>query len=133
VNPRSFSPVRSLHRSGRFLGRVAALVVLLVASAAVAQSGFRVTHKVANTAATHVEITGVVMNETRAEAVDVSVTVEAIGAGGKSAARGIAYVTSRLPAGAAANFSAKVPAVPGVTGYRAAVSSFRFVQSVEGP
>lgn len=124
-----------MRHSARFLGRIAALLAVLVAlaSAAGAQSGFRVTHQVANSSPTHVEITGSVWNETRAEAVDVSVTVEAIGAGGKSAARGIAYVASRLPAGASANFSAKVPAVAGVTGYRAAVSSFRFIQSVEGP
>ena len=111
------------------------LVVVLTAltSSAIAQSGFRVTHQVAQTAPTHVEITGTVVNETRAEALDVSVTVEAIGAGGKRAARGIAYVTSRLPAGGTANFTAKVPAVPGVTGYRAAVTSFRFIQSVETP
>lgn len=120
---------------GRFLGRIALLVVLLLAPAAVAQgqAGFRVSHQVANTTPTHVEITGSVVNETRNEAADVSVTVEAVGPGGKAAARGITFVTSRLPAGTSANFSAKVPAVPGVTGYRAAVSSFRFVQSVEGP
>lgn len=124
-----------MRRSARFLGRYAASVVLLVAfaSAAGAQSGFRVTHQVANTAPTHVEIAGSVWNETRADAVDVSVTVEAIGVGGKPAARGIAYVTSRLPGGASANFTAKVPTVAGVTGYRATVSSFRFIQSVEGP
>lgn len=113
----------------------AALVVWFVgiAAAVAAQSGFRVTHQVASTAPSHVEIAGSVVNETRAEALDVSVTVEAIGAGGKPVARGIAYVASRLPAGGTAQFTAKVPAVAGVTGYRVAVSSFRFIQAIEGP
>jgi hypothetical protein len=122
VNPRPLSSAFLL-----------ALVLVALPTLTPAQSGFRVTHQVVSTAPTHVEITGSVVNETRAEAVDVSVTVEAVGAGGKSAARGIAYVTSRLPAGATANFTAKVPKVSGVTGYRAAVTSFRFIQSVEGP
>jgi hypothetical protein len=114
---------------------LAALVLLAtgLASPAAAQSGLRVTHQVSSTAPTHVEITGTVANDTRADAVDVSVTAEAIGPGGKAAARGITHVTSRLPAGGSAPFTAKVPVVAGVTGYRVKVTSFRFIQSIEGP
>lgn len=100
---------------------------------AAAQSGFRVMHGVARTTETHAEITGTVLNESRAEAVDISVTVEAIGPGGKPLARGITYVARRLPAGGTATFSAKVPVAAGVRSYRASVTSFRFVQSFESP
>ena len=122
-------------RSGRSVGRMVVLALVLASLPTVGepQSGFRVTHQVASTSPSHVEITGSVVNETRAEAIDVSVMVEAIGPGGKAAARGIAFVTSRLPGGGTAPFSAKVPAVPGVTSYRAVVSKFRFIQSVESP
>ncbi|MBI2206018.1 MAG: hypothetical protein HYU41_19430 [Candidatus Rokubacteria bacterium] len=108
---------------------VGAVLVLLACCAAVAaaQSGFRVAHELARTTATHAEVTGTVLNETRAEALNVSVTVEAIGPGGKVVARGITFVAGRLPAGASAPFVAKVPVTSGVTGYRAAVTSFRFV------
>ena len=117
--------------SRRALRLLAALT--LFASAAVAQSGFRVTHTVDRTTPTHVEISGTVTNDTRAEALEVSVTVEALNERGKAAARGIAFVSGRLPAGETAKFTAKVPVVAGVNGYRASVTSFRFVQSIQGP
>lgn len=122
-----------MNRPALFPAAVLFLFLTASGSVAVAQSGFRVSHQVTATAPTHVEVTGTVTNETRADAVDVSVTVEAIGARGKAAARGIAYVASRLRAGSSAPFAVKVPVVPGITEYRAGVSSFRFVQSIEGP
>jgi hypothetical protein len=109
-----------------------ALLVALTGPAA-AQPGFRVTYKVGATNGTHVEVTGSVQNEARADAVDVSVTVEALGAGGKVVARGITFVTPRLAERSSATFVARIPAVAGVTGYRASVSSYRFIQSVQGP
>jgi hypothetical protein len=115
---------------------VALGMLALAVTTAAAQTGFRVAHRVANTTPTHVEVAGSVHNEARAEAVDVSVTVEAVGPGGKVLARGITFVTSRLPEHASASFTAKIPAVSGVTGYRATVSSYRFVpglQRIEGP
>jgi hypothetical protein len=125
----------TVRRSGRRLGRilVQAMLLAMLASVAGAQSGLRVTHQVGQTAPTHVEVVGTVANETRADAVDVSVTVEALGPGGKRLARGIVHVASRLPAGTTAPFTAKVPAVAGVTGYRASASSFRFVPGAESP
>jgi hypothetical protein len=112
----------------------AGLALLAVMAAGVgAQPGFRVAHAVARTTPTHVEVEGTVQNEARAEAVDISVTVEALGAGGKVLARGITYVTPRLAEQATAQFTAKVPVVSGVTGYRATVTSYRFVQSIQGP
>lgn len=119
--------------------RVARVLVALVsiavftAGSAAAQAGFRVSHSVGRTTPTHVEVTGSVRNEARAEAVDVSVTVEALGPDGKVLARGITFVSSRIPESGSAGFTAKVPTVPGVAAYRAAVTSFRFVQSIQGP
>ena len=112
---------------------VIALSLALTATSVPAQSGFSITHNVAATTPTHVEVTGTVVNETRAEAVDVAVTVEALSSSGKVVSRGISYVASRLPGGSSANFVAKVPVVPGGTSYRARVTSFRFMQSLQGP
>jgi hypothetical protein len=111
-----------------------AAIVTLGAGSGFAQSltGLKVAHSVSKTTATSVEVTGTVSNETRAEAAEVTVTVQALGADGKPVARGISYVTSRLPAGGTANFVAKVPVVAGVSSYRATVSA-RFMSSVESP
>ncbi len=108
-------------------------LLAMTAGGVAAQSGFRVTQGIARTTPTHLEVPGFVTNETRAEAVDVSVTVEALGAGGKVVARGIIFVTARLPERATAEFVARIPAVAGVTGYRAAVTSYRFVENIQGP
>ena len=108
-------------------------LVALLGSVAVGQSGFKVTHSIARTTPTHVEVNGTVVNESRAEAVDVSVTVEAVGTNGKAVARGISYVAASLKPGASADFVAKVPVVQGAAGYRAAVSSFRFFQGAQSP
>ena len=112
------------------------LVVILTLGAgsgfAQSLSGLKATHTVSKTTPTSVEVTGTVSNETRAEAAEVTVTVQALSADGKPLARGISYVTSRLPAGGTANFVAKVPVVAGVANYRATVSA-RFVSSVESP
>lgn len=116
----------------RSLAAGLALLALMAASVG-AQPGFRVTHTVARTTPTHVEVVGTVQNEARAEAVDVSITVEALGAGGKVLARGITYVTPRLAEQGAEQFTAKIPVVSGVTGYRATVTSYRFIQSIQGP
>jgi hypothetical protein len=116
----------------RLVLSAAVTVALLAPSTVSAQTGFRVKHEVGKSTATSVEVSGTIQNDTRAEAVDVSITVEAVGATGKTVARGVSFVTSRLPAGGTANFVAKVPAISGVERYRTTVSS-RFVQGVEGP
>lgn len=108
-------------------------VLAFSVGSAPAQASFRVTHSVNRTTATHVEVTGTVVNESRADAGDVSVTVEALGPSGKVLARGVTYVTSRLPDSGTATFTAKVPAAPGVVSYRAMVTSYRFMQPVQGP
>ena len=110
-----------------------ALSVILVGGSAAAQVGFRITHEIGRTTPTQVEVKGVVFNEARAEATDVSVTAEAVDAGGKVVARGISYVASRIPERGSASFVAKVPAVPGAATYRVSVSAYRFVPSFQGP
>lgn len=127
VKSRARSAARRL-----FVATIVAGVALASGIALAQHPSFRVTHSVGRTTATHVEVGGTVQNETRAEAVDVSVTVRALGPTGKAVARGITYAATRLPAGATANFLAKVPAVPGVTGYDVDVNA-RFVQGSESP
>src|SRR5262249_10903672 len=111
---------------------VVACLVTVVVGAATGQTGFKVTHQVAKTTTNKNEVHGSVASESRAEAVDVSVTVEALGANGKPVARGISYVATSLKPGTSADFVAKVPAVPGATTYRATVSSYRFIQGMGG-
>lgn len=118
--------------AARLLAAVVASILVLPAGLS-AQQGFRVTYSIARTTPTHVEVAGTVQNDTRAEAMDVSVTVEALAPTGKVAARGITYVTARIPQGGTASFVAKVPAVAGATTYRAVVTSYRFIQAVESP
>ena len=112
---------------------LAALSVILLVGAATAQPGFRITHELGRTTPTQVEVKGTVFNESRAEATDVSVTAEAVDAGGKVLARGISYVSSRIPEHGSAGFVAKVPAMPGAATYRVSVTSYRFVPSLQGP
>ena len=120
--------------SARLSSILLAAIVTLGTGSGFAQSlaGLKVTHSVGKTTPTSVEVTGTVSNETRAEAAEITVTVQALSADGKPVARGISYVTSRLPAGGTANYVAKVPVVAGVSSYRATVSA-RFVSSVESP
>jgi hypothetical protein len=108
------------------------LVVILIAGAAVAQPGFRVTHEVGRTTPTHVEVKGVVYNESRSDAADVSVTTEALDANGKVLARGITYVSGRVPEHGSAAFTAKVPVVPGIASYRVTVTAFKFMPAFQG-
>ena len=122
-------PLPRLPTVSRFA--LVALVVLAgsaLPAAAPAQNVLRTTHAVGRTAPTHVEVTGTVSNEARSEAVDVSVTVEALGTNGKPVARGVTHVAPRLPAGASVNYTAKVPAVSGIASYRATASG-KFLQT----
>ena len=56
-----------------------------------------------------------------------------IDARGKVLARGITYVDARIARGDSRQFSVSVPTVPGTTGYRVTVSSFRPGFSNQGP
>lgn len=99
---------------------------LLSAGRAFAQGQFRVDWKVEKTGATHVELAGVVVNESSQDALDVHVTAAAVDASGKILARGIAFVATQIPSRRSSEFSARVPVVRGTTGFRVSVSAFRF-------
>jgi hypothetical protein len=85
----------------------------------------RVTHRVETTGSTYTELSGRVFNDGPVDAVDVYVNAAAIDGAGKVLAQGIPYVGS-VPAGGSIPFKARVPVVPGVTGYRVGINSFRF-------
>lgn len=118
--------------SVRLFAIAAALVVAAVASLP-AQETFRVTFEVDRTNPEQTQVTGTVYNESLQEMLDVSVTAEALDARGKVVARGITYVTSRIPGRGSVPFLAKVPSVPGAVRYRASVSSFRPGMGAQSP
>ncbi len=104
------------------------LLVLLVPGLALAQGArnFGLSWNVQKSGPTGAEVAGRVVNDSRLDAFDVYVTVEALDDKGKVVARGLTHVSPLIRASASETFVAKVPAVPGVVSYRALVSSFRF-------
>jgi len=109
---------------------VVSAVALLALTAATlparAQGNFKVTYQVKRSDPTRVELVGSVFNAAAVDAVEVYVTAEALDVSGKVLARGIAFVAQSIPAQSGADYSARIPNVPGTTGFRVAVSSFRF-------
>jgi len=102
------------------------LAVVLAASAALAQAGFRISYDVADDSRPgRARLNGKVTNERSQDVFEVSVTAEALDAKGKVIARGISYVDMRIAPGDTRTFSVTVPVVAGTTGYRVVVSSFR--------
>jgi hypothetical protein len=112
---------------------VVGLLVALLAGAAQAQDGFRITYETDQSRPDKARITGNVTNERSQDVYDVSVTAEALDARGKVVARGIAYVDSRIARGDSRQFSASVPTKPGIASYRVVVSSFRAGSYNQGP
>jgi hypothetical protein len=125
----------------RLCGRPLWIAALLLATTFVAlgadearsQDGFRVTYEVDRTRPDRARVTGRVSNERSDDVFEVSVTAEATDAKGKVLARGITYVDTRIARGAERPFSVSVPTVPGTTGFRVSVSSFRAGMSSQGP
>lgn len=109
------------------------LVLLASVLTAQAQDPFRVTYTVDRSDPGQTKVSGVVFNENRQEVLDVSVTVEALDARGKVVARGIAYVSARIPALGSAPFVAKVPGVATAASFRASVSSYRAGLGIQAP
>ena len=108
-----------------------ALALVLAASAALAQDGFRISYDVDDSRPGRARLNGKVTNERGSDVFEVSVTAEALDARGKVIARGISYVDARIARGDTRMFSVTVPSVPGTTGYRVVVSSFR--TGIQGP
>jgi hypothetical protein len=98
-----------------------------------AQGGLRVTQEPERVDGNQFVVAGRVVNETRRDALDVYVTVEALDAAKKVVASGIAYVGSSIPPRGEAPFVAKVPRMPGATSFRAAVTSYRYGLGSESP
>jgi hypothetical protein len=110
-----------------------ALVILLFASVALAQDGFRISYELDQSRPEKARVNGQVSNGRGQDVFDVSVTAEALNARGKVVARGISFVDARIGAGESRPFSVTVPTVPGVTGYRVVVSSYRAGFATQGP
>jgi precorrin-6B methylase 1 len=104
------------------------VVLLLVPGLALAQGAksFRLTWNVEKSGPISTEVAGQVVNDSRLDAFDVYVTVEALDDKGKVVARGLTHVSPLMRASASEAFVAKVPVVPGIASYRVLVSSFRF-------
>ena len=110
-----------------------ALAIVLSASSALAQSGFRISYDVDKSRPDKARLNGRVANERSQDVFEVSVTAEALDARGKVLARGISYVDSRIGSGDSRQFSVTVPTVAGVTEFRVLVSSYRLGIANQGP
>ena len=110
------------------------LIVVTGAALVAAQtpSSLRVTHTIDKTGPTSTEISGHVYNDGSVDVIDVYVNVAAIDSSGKVLAQGIPYVGA-VPARGNAPFKARVPVVPGATGFRVGINSFRFAFGREAP
>lgn len=93
--------------------------------AAQTAASLRVTHTVDKTGPTTVELSGHVYNDGSVDVIEVYVNAAAVDQSGKVLAQGIPYVGT-VPARGSAPFKARVPVVPGATGYRVGINSFRF-------
>jgi len=111
-----------------------AFVVAAAAIPAAAQSpsSLRVTHTVDKTGPTSAELSGRVFNDGPVDVIDVYVNAAALDQAGKVLAQGIPYV-GVVPARGSAPFKARVPVVPGATGYRVGINSFRFAYGRDAP
>jgi hypothetical protein len=109
-------------------------VLLAVAAPVAAQTppNLRVTHTVDKTGPTTAELSGRVYNDGAVDVIDVYVNAAAVDQSGKVLAQGIPYVGT-VPARGSTPFKARVPVVPGATGYRVGINSFRFAFGRESP
>jgi hypothetical protein len=95
----------------RLTAMVAALAATLLAAGAVhAQETFRVLYNVDRSNPEQVQVAGTVFNDSGQDVFDVSITAEALDARGKVVARGITYVSARIPGRGSASFVCKVSA-----------------------
>ena len=113
---------RGIVLSGLILAAAGTLV------AAQTPSNLRVTHTIDKTGPTSTEISGHVYNDGSVDVIDVYVNVAAIDQSGKVLAQGIPFVGS-VPARGNAPFKARVPIVPGATGFRVGINSVRFAMT----
>ena len=122
-----------MHARRGLLRALLALAIVLVAPAASAQEGFRISYDVDQSRPEKARVSGQVTNQRGQDVFDVSVTAEALNARGKVVARGISFVDARIGNGDSRPFSVSVPTVAGVTGFRVSVSSYRAGFATQGP
>ena len=113
------------------------LCAFVVAAAAIpvaaqTPANLRVTHTVDKTGPTSAELSGRVFNDGTVDVIDVYVNASAVDASGKVLAQGIPFVGT-VPARGSTPFKTRVPVVPGATGYRVGINSFRFAFGRESP
>ena len=108
------------------------VVAASVPATAQSPSNLRVTHTIDKTGPTSTEISGHVYNDGSVDVIDVYVNVSAVDQSGKVLAQGIPYV-GMIPARGNAPFKARVPVVPGATGFRVGINSFRFAYGRDAP
>ena len=122
--------------------RIVFCALIAVAAPAAAQTpsqtpaqtpaNLRVTHTVDKTGPTSAELSGRVYNDGPVDVIDVYVNASAVDQSGKVLAQGIPFVGT-VPARGSTAFKARVPVVPGATGYRVGINSFRFAFGRESP
>ena len=95
-------------------------------------ANLRVVHSVDKTGPTTTELSGRVYNDGSVDVIDVYVNAAAVDQSGKVLAQGIPFVGT-VPARGNAAFKARVPVVPGATGFRVGINSFRFAFGRDAP
>ncbi len=108
-------------------------LVLLAAEPGGAQEQFRITFQRQPDEPTSLVLAGHLSNEGSRDVVDVWVAAEALNAGGRIVARGLAFVSPLLRSRADTKFTVKLPRVEQVQSFRMSVSSFRYLVRAESP
>ncbi|HEV8617327.1 MAG TPA: FxLYD domain-containing protein [Methylomirabilota bacterium] len=117
----------------RWVAVLAALIAIAAGVTAGAQETLRVTYEVDRTTRPgQARLNGLVVNEGSAEAVDVSVSAEAINSAGRVVARGVTYVDSRIARGDSRPFLVIVPNAAAAERFRVSATSVRGF-SPQGP
>ena len=111
---------------------LAALLSLLAARLAIAQP-FRITFQRERDEATSIVLKGEVFNEGGRDLVDVWITADALDAEGRAVGHGLAFVASVMPGPGRMSFTVKLPRVEGARSFRLAVSSYRYLSTMQSP
>ena len=105
---------------------IAASALVLIPGPGRAYDPFYITYTVERGGGTGpVRVNGRVLNESQADMLDVSVTAEALDAGGKVLGRGLVFVANSIPPRAVVPFSIAIPAAQNAVSFRVRVSSYR--------
>lgn len=119
--------------------RTGALVVLFILStltaplAAETQQPFRITFHRDRDEPSSIVLVGGVANDSARDVVEVWVTAEASNSEGQVVARGISFVSWRLPGRGITTFTVKLPRAEQAQSFRVFVSSFRYLLAIETP